>query len=78
MAAEQFGTNIRSTVTTTVPNFVRGSVIPITWGFRSLEPTLGTLGSAAAVGVICILLALWATMGVDETFGKELNYTEVM
>ena len=35
IASEQFGTNIRSTVTTTVPNFVRGAVVPLTFFFSS-------------------------------------------
>src|SRR5665647_1146068 len=43
IASEQFGTNMRSTVTTTVPNFVRGAVIPITLGFEFLRGSLGTV-----------------------------------
>ena len=78
IAAEQFGTNIRSTVTNTVPNFVRGSVIPITASFKALEPLLGTVGSAIFVGTVCIGLATWATLKIEETFGKELNYHEVL
>ena len=78
IAAEQFGTNIRSTVTTTVPNFVRGAVIPITAGFKALEAPIGTLGAAVVVGIICLLLSLWAIWGVEETFSKELDYTETM
>jgi len=78
IAAEQFGTNIRSTVTTTVPNFVRGAVIPITAGFRALETQIGTMNAALAVGAICIGLSLWAILNVKETFGKELNYVEVL
>jgi len=78
IAAEQFGTNIRSTVTTTVPNFVRGAVIPITAGFKFFEGPLGTLGSALLIGAICIGLALLSTLGIEETFGKDLNYTEVL
>ena len=76
IAAEQFGTNIRSTVTNTVPNFVRGSVIPITASFKALEPIIGTVGSALFVGTVCIGLATWATYKIEETFGKELNYHE--
>jgi putative MFS transporter len=76
IAAEQFGTNIRSTVTNTVPNFVRGSVIPITASFKALEPAIGTVGSALFVGTVCIGLATWATYKIEETFGKELNYHE--
>ncbi len=78
IAAEQFGTNIRSTVTTTVPNFVRGAVIPISAGFKLLEGPAGTIGSALIVGAICIALAFWAIWGVKESFGKDLNYVEAM
>jgi MFS transporter, putative metabolite:H+ symporter len=78
IAAEQFGTNIRATVATTVPNFIRGSVVPITWAFTKLQKPVGfdILTSAAIVGTICILIALWALRGMDETYGKDLNYIE--
>ena len=76
MSSEQFGTNIRATVTTTVPNFVRGALIPITLGFRALMPTYGLLNSAMIVGVICYAAALWATSQVKETFTKDLDYVE--
>jgi MFS family permease len=76
MSSEQFGTNIRATVTTTVPNFVRGALIPITLGFRALIPTYGLLTSAMIVGVICYAAALWATSQVEETFTKDLDYVE--
>ena len=76
MSSEQFGTNIRATVTTTVPNFVRGALIPITLGFRALMPTYGLLHSAMIVGVICFAAAIWATSQVEETFTKDLDYVE--
>lgn len=75
-AAEQFGTNIRATATTTAPNFVRGAVIPITMGFRLLQPVMGTVASAILVGSITFMLAFFALMMLKETFGKDLNYTE--
>ena len=78
VAAEQFGTNIRATVATTVPNFIRGSVVPITWSFSKLQKPLGfdIVTSAAIVGTVCVLIALWALRGLDETYGKELDYIE--
>jgi putative MFS transporter len=76
IASEQFGTNIRSTVTTTVPNFVRGSVTPITLGFSALAANMGNTWGAAVVGAICIGLAFVATAMVKETFSKDLNYFE--
>ena len=78
IASEQFGTNIRATVTTTVPNFVRGSVVPITGLFMYLETYIGMIYSAIVVGAICIGLAIYATSRIKETFGKDLNYLETM
>jgi len=77
VAAEQFGTNLRSTVANTVPNFVRGAVIPITLTYKYLEKTtFDPVLAALAIGTICILLAAWGTSRVHETFGKDLDYVE--
>ncbi|MEX1188280.1 MAG: MFS transporter, partial [Bacteroidia bacterium] len=78
IASEQFGTNIRSTVTTTVPNFVRGAVIPITAGFKLFESFWGPVPSALIMGIICIGLAIFALRGLDETFAKDLDYIETL
>jgi MFS family permease len=78
IASEQFGTNIRSTVTNTVPNFVRGAVLPITIGFTYLSTSIGNLYSALAIGLVCITLAWFATRNIKETFGKDLNYFETL
>jgi MFS family permease len=79
-ASEQFGTNIRSTVTATVPNFVRGAVVPITLLFDSIaELKLNeypNITAAALVGVVCVSLAWWGTHTVQESFKKDLNYYE--
>lgn len=76
IASEQFGTNMRATVTTTVPNFVRGSVILVTLAFKSLEISSGTTQSAAIIGGLTLLLAFVAMYNLEETFGKDLNYYE--
>jgi hypothetical protein len=76
VASEQFGTNIRATVTTTVPNFVRGAVIPITLSFKSIELIYGAVNSALIVGLVCIALAIIATLSLKESFSKDLNYIE--
>ncbi len=78
IAAEQFGTNIRATVTTTVPNFVRGAVIPITFSFKYLAevPALGTFGSALIVGGVCLALSLISSFSLKDTFGRDLNFLE--
>lgn len=76
VASEQFGTNIRSTVTTTVPNFVRGAVVPITLSFKSLEGEMGKIQSAVVVGIFCIGIAIAATLYLKESFSRDLNYIE--
>jgi MFS family permease len=76
VAAEQFGTNIRATVATTVPNFVRGATVPLTLAFNYFKPACGILASAAMISFACILIALWAVRGMEETHGKDLDYTE--
>ncbi|MBP6574661.1 MAG: MFS transporter [Flavobacteriales bacterium] len=76
VASEQFGTNLRSTVTNTAPNFVRGAVIPITLSFMALREGLGDVPAALIVGVVCIGLSLWATLYVEETFHKDLDHVE--
>jgi putative MFS transporter len=76
IASEQFGTNIRSTVTTTVPNFVRGSLIPINFAFKALVPHSGMIGSGYIMMAILTILALFALSQLNETFGKDLNYVE--
>jgi len=77
VASEQFGTNIRSTVTTTVPNFVRGSTVLmiIWWNYMSVG--MGIVQSAMIVGAVVIPLAIMATFFLEETHGKDLDYMEV-
>jgi MFS family permease len=77
IAAEQFGTNIRSTTANTVPNFVRGSVNLITLLFGLLlSVNVQKDWSALCVGAICIGFALFSLSKLKETFGKDLNYLE--
>ena len=75
-SSEQFGTNIRMTVTTTVPNFVRGALIPISLLFKFLIPSLGLINAAAWVGVLCFSLAIFAISQLKDTFGKSLDFVE--
>jgi MFS family permease len=76
VAAEQFGTNIRATVATTVPNFVRG-LVPVILGMRAaVSPALGLVGGAVAVGAFWFLLATVAAASLRETFGIDLDYVE--
>jgi MFS family permease len=76
IAAEQFGTNLRATVASTVPNFIRGAVIPITFFFQMAKRQFGIMQAAIIVGSVCLAIAFYALYGLEETFSKELNYIE--
>jgi len=75
-ASEQFGTNLRGTVATTAPNFVRGAVVPVTQAYKALVPSVGVITAAAGVGVATLVLAFAALMALHETYGKDLDYLE--
>jgi MFS family permease len=76
IAAEQFGTNLRSTVATTVPNFIRFTVVPLIFMFKFMRDQIGVIYGALAVGLLTIAIALVALQFIDETFGRDLNFTE--
>jgi MFS family permease len=76
VASEQFGVNLRATVTTTAPNFVRGAVVPLTLAFQGLRGQLTLLQSALVVGFLCMLMAFLALSALQETYGKDLDYLE--
>lgn len=82
-AAELFGTNLRATATTTAPNFVRGSVIFLSFLFKLFENYFVTTdgkpdsrSAAIAVGIVVAVLGVVAWLNLKETFHKDLNYTE--
>jgi putative MFS transporter len=76
VASEQFGTNLRATVTTTAPNFVRGSLVPVTYLFEQARGALGVRGAALGVGALTIVIALVALLGLEETHGRDLDFLE--
>ena len=76
VAAELFGTNLRATVATTVPNFVRGTIIPLTALFLLGKSYVGVVYSALGVGLLTFSVALIALKYLEETFSKDLDYTE--
>jgi MFS family permease len=77
MAAEQFGTNLRATAATTVPNMVRGSLPLTIILFNSLQHYFSYVTSGWITGVVVMALSVTAAAFSEETFGKDLNYTEV-
>lgn len=77
MAAEQFGTNLRATAATTVPNMVRGSLPLLILLFKGLQSLTGNYLTAGwLTGVIVMIIAMLAAWFTEETFGKDLNYVE--
>jgi hypothetical protein len=79
MGAEHFGTNLRATAATTIPNFVRGSLPAMNLLFKSyFMQTLNwsIVKSGIATGIIVIGVALVALYKTEETFHKDLDYVE--
>jgi MFS family permease len=76
IGAEQFGTNLRATVATTVPNFARGALVPITIVFTAAKVEFGIINGAIMIGMFTFLISLIALRYIDETFAKDLNYVE--
>jgi putative MFS transporter len=76
VASETFGTNIRATVTTTVPNFVRGATVPIVLSFKALSTSMGDVHAAMIIGGICLALSFLSLLALPETFGKDLRFVE--
>jgi putative MFS transporter len=76
IAAEQFGTNLRATVTTSVPNMVRGSLILVTILFQWLLGQMGIINAALCIAVLTVGLAMIALYNLDETYGRDLNFVE--
>ncbi len=76
LAAEQFGTNLRATVATTVPNFIRFSVVPMSLVFLALKGEIGLIPAAVSISVVVSVIAFLASAQIKESFGKDLNYVE--
>ena len=76
VAAEQFGTNLRSTATTSVPNMIRGSVPLMLIGFDYLKQTRSVIISAAIVGAIAFAMGIYATLTISETHNREMDFVE--
>ena len=76
IAAEQFGTNLRATVATSVPNLVRGSLILLTLSFKTMKGSMGLVGSLWCVAGVTFAMALIALLGVRETFFTNMDFVE--
>jgi hypothetical protein len=76
LGAEQFGTNIRSTAATTIPNMVRGSLPLMVLMFDFLKPDTGIINAAIVVGVIAFGLAIYSALTISETHNTDMDFVE--
>lgn len=76
MAAEQFGTNIRATVATTVPNMVRGSLTLVSLLFTQLQSSVDYVKAGWITGIVVMIIGIVSVMLAEETYHKDLNYLE--
>ena len=76
VASEQFGTNLRATVTTTAPNLVRAALIPVTFLFEFFVARFDIITAAYIVMAVTTAIALFALYNLKESFGKDLDYIE--
>lgn len=76
IAAEQFGTNLRATVATAVPNFIRFSLVPMNTAVLLLKDRMGMVEGTLLVSVVVVAIALLSLRGLKESFGKDLDFVE--
>ncbi|AKD56867.1 MFS transporter [Spirosoma radiotolerans] len=76
ITAESFGTNLRATATTSVANNVRATTLLTIPAFQAMKPSLGVLEAGAVVTFFCFAIGYWSLATMEETFGKELDYSE--
>lgn len=79
MAAEQFGTNLRATAATTIPNMVRGMlaifILPLFKGLRNMDG-MGYVKGGIYAGIIVMAITIVAALLSKETFHKDMDYVE--
>lgn len=76
IGAEQFGTNLRATATTTIPNMVRGTVVLMTSLYTFSKQSFSIIESGAIVGIICFIIGFYCIMTIAETHNRDLDFLE--
>ena len=77
IGAEQFGTNLRATAATTIPNMVRGTTILDTMAYQFIKKFgLTATASAGIVSVVVFVIAFYSITTIAETHDKDLDYLE--
>jgi putative MFS transporter len=79
MGAEQFGTNLRATAATTIPNMVRGMlaifILPLFQWLRNMDG-VGYVNGGIYAAVIIMVITIVAALLTKETFNKDMNFIE--
>jgi putative MFS transporter len=73
---EQFGTNLRATATTAIPNFIRATVVPLNFLVAALTPKVGLIRALVVVTAGISVVCLFSLIRLPETFGRQLNFLE--
>ena len=76
IGAEQFGTNLRATAATTVPNMVRGTVVLMTTLYGTFKTSFAVTDSGALVGLICFIIGFYSILTIPETHGRDMDFLE--
>ena len=76
IGAEQFGTNLRATAATTVPNMVRGTVVGMTTLYGALKGSFSVIEAGIMVGVVCYAIGFYSTLTIPETHDRDLDFLE--
>ena len=76
VCAEQFGTNVRGTATTTISNFSRAGLLVLTVLFGIFTPLFGSTLVATILGICVMGVAFLGVSGLKETFNKNVDYQE--
>lgn len=78
IGAEQFGTNLRATAATTIPNMVRGTTVIDTVLYQTFKGLLGSATLAAGLGGLLVyVIAIYSITTISETHNKDLDYVEL-
>lgn len=76
IGAEQFGTNLRATAATTIPNMVRGTVVGMTTLYAFFKDSFTVIQAGALVGLVCFIIGLYSAYSISETHGRDLDFLE--
>lgn len=76
IGAEQFGTNLRATAATTIPNMVRGTVVLMTTLYGYFKHSFTVIEAGALVGLLCFTIGIYSILTIPETHDRDLDFIE--